>query len=105
MGFSLLSPYRNIAYCNVFYFFTLLALWYLVMGILYGVYALLGSKGKFSSGAVLAYLSLLFWLVVAYIQQRTLYSMCMNSVGIGAAPMATEKVSKPSVPSSADYLL
>lgn len=83
MGFTLLTPFKNVAYCNVFYFLTVFALWSLVVTIISGGIFLFGSKNKLSFGAIFAYIHVLFWVVIAYIQQRTLYSMCVNSVGSG----------------------
>lgn len=95
-------PFKNVAYCNVFYFLTAFALFYLVMALMSGVSLFLFSKQKITFISVVGYFVLLFWMVVAYIQQRTLYSMCINSMGAGMMP---ENVKPTSIPSSADYLL
>jgi hypothetical protein len=104
MGFTLLSPFRNIAYCNVFYFLTAFSLLYLGMTVLTGVSFFFTSKSKLTFVSVLSYFVLLFWMIVGYIQQRTLYSMCVNSMG-GGASMAEVKTTVGSTTSSADYLL
>jgi len=66
-------------YCLLFYVFAILAFFSFVVAMVGGVYGLISSSKKFSFTEMffVAYSLLMSFLI--YLQNRLLYSMCVNS--------------------------